>query len=80
MKGENIYDIKYRLLFENRLPAASPRPELPQIGIPRVLNMYEDYPFWHTLFTECGFKVVLSDASTFQQYEEALPTVMSDNI
>lgn len=80
VKGENIYDIKYRLLFENRLPAASPRPELPQIGIPRVLNMYEDYPFWHTLFTECGFKVVLSDASTFQQYEEALPTVMSDNI
>lgn len=42
--------------------------------------MYEDYPFWHTLFTACGIEVILSDASTFSKYEEALPTVMSDNI
>lgn len=35
-----------------------------EIGIPRALNMYEDYPFWHTFFTELGFRVVLSDRSS----------------
>ena len=30
------------------------------IGLPRVLNMYENYPFWHTFFTTLGFRVVLS--------------------
>ncbi len=29
------------------------------IGLPRVLNMYENYPFWHTFFTTLGFRVVL---------------------
>ena len=33
------------------------------IGIPRVLNIYEDYPFWFTLFTNLGFRVVLSEKS-----------------
>lgn len=80
VKGENIYDIKYRLLFDNRHSSPSHQPGLPKIGIPRALNMYEDYPFWHTLFTACGIEVILSDASTFSKYEEALPTVMSDNI
>lgn len=31
------------------------------IGIPRVLNMYEDYPFWFTFLTNLGFRVVLSE-------------------
>ena len=33
------------------------------IGIPRVLNMYEDYPFWFTFLTNLGFRVVLSEKS-----------------
>lgn len=42
--------------------------------------MYEEYPFWHSLFTECGIRVCLSDASTFNKYEKAANMVMSDNI
>ena len=74
--GQNIYPYKYRLLFDR----ATPEQGSPVVGIPRVLNLYENYPFWHALFTRCGIRVVLSDLSTFVSYEKALHTVMSDNI
>ncbi|MGP1435713.1 MAG: acyl-CoA dehydratase activase-related protein [Phocaeicola sp.] len=74
--GINIYTEKYKLLFDRPVNEAAER----AIGIPRILNMYEDYPFWHRLLTDCGFKVVLSDSSTYTRYEKALCTVMSDNI
>lgn len=51
-----------------------------RLGIPRSLNMYEEYPFWHTLFTECGIEPVLSGASDFTEYEKTAKKVMSDNI
>lgn len=50
------------------------------LGIPRVLNMYENYPFWYTLFSQCGINVVKSSRSTFQMYENGLSSVMADNI
>ena len=50
------------------------------IGIPRVLNMYENYSFWKTVFTDCGFQVVLSDDSTMKLYQTGIFSVMSDNI
>lgn len=74
--GENIYPKKYEMLFD-RPSAESGRLT---IGIPRMLGMYEDYPFWHALFTECGFRVVLSDPSTMRRYEKGVSSVMSDNI
>ena len=74
--GENIYDYKYRLLFDRPVNEDAKR----VIGIPRCLNMYEDYPFWHALFTTCGLKVQLSDPSTFKNYEGGIHDVMSDNI
>lgn len=74
--GQNIYPFKYKLLFDR----ATPSQGSPVLGIPRVLNLYENYPFWHALFTHCGIRVVLSDLSTFACYEKALNTVMSDNI
>ena len=55
--GENIYDYKYKLLFDRPVKEDAQR----VIGIPRCLNIYEDYPFWHALFTACGLKVQLSD-------------------
>ncbi|MDR2854457.1 MAG: acyl-CoA dehydratase activase-related protein [Prevotellaceae bacterium] len=51
-----------------------------KIGIPRVLNMYENYPFWQTLFTECGLQVVLSPETTYEQYQKGVGSIMSDNI
>ena len=53
---------------------------LPTIGIPRALGIYENYPFWHTLFTLCGFRVVLSAASTNRLYEKGIRTIVADNI
>ncbi|MCR5077377.1 MAG: acyl-CoA dehydratase activase-related protein [Prevotella sp.] len=50
------------------------------IGIPRVLGMYEEYPFWQALFAAAGIRTVLSSRSTFTGYESQLRAVMSDNI
>ncbi|HPV21418.1 MAG TPA: acyl-CoA dehydratase activase-related protein, partial [bacterium] len=50
------------------------------VGIPRALNIYENYPFWHTLFTRCGIRIILSDPSTVQLYESGSGSVMSDSI
>ena len=76
-KGINAYEKKNRLLFD-REPLKSP--SAITIGIPRCLNMYEDYPFWHTLFTNCGIGVRLSSSSEFSSYEQSACMVMSDNI
>ncbi len=75
--GMNVYQYKDELLFGRK--AVSVHPRL-RIGIPRSLNMYEEYPFWHTLFTSCGIEVCLSDVSNFQRYEQNACMVMSDNI
>lgn len=50
------------------------------VGIPRALNMYENFPFWYTLFTRCNIAVKNSARSTFAMYEKGLNTVMADNI
>ena len=76
-QGQNIYSRKLALLFDRTIPIESPKSI---IGIPRCLNMYEEYPFWHTLFSLCGLKVVLSAPSTFSKYEAKVKLVMSDNI
>lgn len=74
----NLYDYKlkrifgYKPLFENE----SRRGE---IGIPRVLNMYENYPFWFTFFTELGFRVVLSPRSSRNIYELGIESIPSES-
>ena len=81
IKGKNIYDYKYRLLFDSRdVKYVNATKRHIKVGIPRILNMYEEYPFWDALLHAAGFDVILSSDSTFSQYEGALNTVMSDNI
>ena len=75
--GVNAYAHKLEALFGR---SAGVAPTAPTIGIPRCLNMYEEYPFWHTLFSRCGLRVVLSDPSSFGGYESCARMVMSDNI
>ena len=86
-KGFNTFEFKNELLFEHntlnnktQIPHNCDIKERVTVGIPRVLNMFENYPFWHTLFTECGFEVVLSPESTFALYQKGVGSVMSDNI
>ena len=76
-RGSNTYERKLELLFDRQ--AALDRP-LMTVGIARGLNMFEEYPFWHTLLTGCNIAVRLSDPSTFARYEKAAHMVMSDNI
>ena len=76
-QGVNVYRQKEKLLFDRVSDA--PAGAL-TIGLPRCLNMFEDYPFWHALFTACGFRVCLSDASDYTAYESSARMVMSDNI
>ena len=76
-KLPNLYDYKYRRTFGYRpLPTTGARAV---IGIPRVLNMYENYPFWFTLLTKLGFRVVLSQQSNKELYEKGLETIPSES-
>ncbi|WP_196593262.1 2-hydroxyacyl-CoA dehydratase [Pectinatus sottacetonis] len=74
----NIYEYKYNRLFNYYKPMENaPRGK---IGIPRSLNMYEDYPFWFTFLTELGYEVVLSGESSPQLYYKGMATVPSDSL
>lgn len=77
-KIPNIYEYKYARLFRYYRPLA--HPSRGQIGIPRVLNMYEDYPFWFTFFTMLGYEVVLSGDTTAKTYFQGMATVPSDSL
>lgn len=76
-KGRNLSVEKYSYLFD-RTSKVTGQPLV--MGVPRVLNLYENYPFWHALFEACGIRTVLSDPSTFANYEAGVHSVMSDNI
>lgn len=58
-----MFEYKYNRLF-SYTPLELSKATRGEIGIPRVLNFYDSYPFWFTLLTELGFRVVLSDDSS----------------
>ena len=74
----NLYDYKYRRLFDYQ-PLAPEAATRGVIGIPRVLNMYENYPFWFTFFTRLGFRVVLSPPSSRAIYDLGSETIPSES-
>ncbi|WP_438449089.1 acyl-CoA dehydratase activase-related protein [Gorillibacterium sp. sgz5001074] len=73
----NLFDYKYKRLFGYR-PLSREQAVRGSVGIPRVLNVYENYPFWFTFFTALGFRVELSPRSSRKLYEQGLDTVASD--
>ncbi|MBR3225822.1 MAG: 2-hydroxyacyl-CoA dehydratase [Atopobiaceae bacterium] len=75
----NLFKVKNELLFDR--PTLDPK-EAPHgtVGIPRALNMYENYPFWHAFFTQLGFSVVLSDQSTKKIYEAGIESMPSESV
>ncbi len=75
----NLYEYKYRRLFGYR-PLDADKAERGTVGIPRVLNMYENYPFWFTFFTELGFRVELSPRSSKKIYELGIETMPSESV
>ncbi len=74
----NLYKYKLGRIFGYR---PLPKDQAPRgtVGIPRVLNMYEDYPFWATFFTKLGFRVVLSPLSTHRIYEMGIESIPSES-
>jgi predicted CoA-substrate-specific enzyme activase len=75
----NLYDYKYKRTFA--YPPLSPEEaSRGVIGIPRVLNQYENYPFWFTFFTSLRFRVILSDPSSKRLYEKGLETIPSESV
>jgi len=75
----NLVKYKYDRLFQYEALEASMAPK-GVVGLPRVLNMYENYPFWFTLFTELGFRVELSDRSSVEMYELGMDTIPSESV
>ena len=75
----NLFQYKYNRVFDYE-PLPIEKAKRGVIGIPRVLNIYENYPFWHTLFTELGFRVVLSDRSSSKIYEKGIETIPSESV
>ena len=81
MRGINLFQEKYRLLFGNRRTAVVSNAKSDIVlCIPRGLGIYENYPFWNTLFAECGIRVILSGTSTMPLFEKGVRTIMADNI
>ena len=88
-KGRNAYEEKRKCLFGElgaRSEELGVNSQLSthnsqlKIGLPRCLNIFEEYPFWNALFTACGMEVVLSSPSDYGCYERVARQIMSDNI
>jgi predicted CoA-substrate-specific enzyme activase len=75
----NLYKYKSRRVFDYK-SLTMDEAKRGIIGIPRVLNMYEDYPFWFTFFTELGYRVVLSGVSSKKIYELGMGTIPSESV
>ena len=75
----NLYDYKYKRCFAYRR-LTDKKATRGEIGIPRVLNMYENYPFWFTLLTSLGFKVMISGRSSHELFETGIESIASENI
>lgn len=82
-RGVNLFQEKYRMLFGGSVEGSSEKKDKRTgvvIGIPRGLGIYENWPFWRTLFAYCGIKTLLSATSTVPLYEKGVRTIMADNI
>ena len=79
-KVPNLFEYKSKRLFDHYTPLAEQDAPRGTVGIPRALNMYENYPFWFTFFTKLGWRVVLSDPSTKKTYEAGIESMPSESV
>ena len=75
----NLYDYKRHRLFDYE-PLTAEQATKGTVGIPRVLNMFEDYPFWYTFFTKLGYRVVLSPFSSKAVFEMGMESIPSESV
>ncbi len=75
----NLFDYKYKRLFDYE-PIPADEAKRGVVGIPRVLGMYENYPFWFTFFTALGYSVKLSPKSSREIYDMGIETMPSESV
>ena len=74
----NLFEYKYKKLF-SYTPLSEDKAVRGKVGLPRVLNMFENYPFWYTFFTDLKYQVVLSPTSTRKIYELGIESIPSES-
>ncbi len=77
-KIPNLFEYKYKRIFSYE-PLTEDKAPRGTVGIPRVLNMFENYPFWFTFFTKLGYRVVISPTSTRKIYELGIESIPSES-
>ena len=75
----NLYDYKFRRTFAYRRLRKGQETR-GEIGVPRVLGMYENYPLWFTVLTSLGFRVLLSGRSDHELFEKGMDSIPSENV
>ena len=74
----NLFEYKLKRFFDYE-PLTSVEAKRGTVGIPRVLNMYENYPFWAVFFKELKYQVVLSPVSNRKIYELGIESIPSES-
>lgn len=74
----NLFEYKNQRYFDYE-PLPADMAKRGEVGIPRVLNMYENYPFWFTFFTKLKYRVILSPQSTHKIYELGIESIPSES-
>lgn len=74
----NLFEYKYKRIFGYEPLSESEAPR-GTIGMPRVLNIYENYPFWAVFFRKLGFRLILSPTSTRKLYELGIESIPSES-
>lgn len=78
-RGPNFYDYKYQRLFQYK-PLSVEKAHRGTVGLPRVLNIYENYPFWYRFFTDLGFRVELSSRSSREIFQKGMNSIPSESV
>lgn len=78
-RAENMIEYKYKLIKDYELTKPKGKPKA-RVGFPLALSFYDLMPYFHTLFTELGFEVVLSEESTRETYYKGQQTIASDTV
>ncbi len=75
----NLFEYKLKRTFNYYKSLPITEAKRGKVGIPRVLNMYENFPFWHTFFTKLGYQVITSPVSSRKIYELGIESIPSES-
>ncbi len=74
----NLYAFKNKRIFDYE-PNTEDYAVRGSVGIPRVLNMYENFPFWAVFFKKLSFRIILSPQSSRELYEMGIESIPSES-